>query len=65
MMVAAATTGLLLALIVFYRSQRAAIRSSRLRQSTLPDPTNYLVGLEAGRITFGDTSREDKGGDPK
>lgn len=65
MMVAAATTGLLLALIVFYRSQRAAIRSSRLRQSTLPDPTNYLVGLEAGRIAFGDTSREDKGGDPK
>jgi hypothetical protein len=65
MMVAAATTGLLLALIVFYRSQRAAIRSSRLRQSTLPDPTKYLVGLGAGRIAFDDTSREGKGGDPK
>lgn len=65
MMVAAATSGLLLALVVFYRSQRAAIRSSRLRQSTLPDPTNYLVGLEAERIAASDTSREGKGGDPK
>jgi hypothetical protein len=65
MIVAAAMTGLLLALIVFYRSQLAAIRSSRLRQSTLPDPTNYLVGLEAGRTAFTDTSRKGKGGDPK